>query len=44
MDNNNNITGFKNARVDEMLEQYDVEFDQKKRVALIQEIDGILAN
>jgi microcin C transport system substrate-binding protein len=42
--NNNNITGFKDPRVDELLTQYDKEFDQKKRVAIIQEIDGILAN
>jgi microcin C transport system substrate-binding protein len=42
--NNNNITGFKDARVDELLKQYDKEYDQKKRAAIIQEIDGILAN
>ncbi len=42
--NNNNITGFKNKRVDELLAQYDKEFDQKKRVAIIREIDGIVAN
>jgi microcin C transport system substrate-binding protein len=42
--NNNNITGFKDARVDALLKQYDTEFDQKKRAAIIQEIDGILAN
>jgi len=42
--NTNNVTGFKNARVDEILDLYDKEFDQKKRVALIRELDGILAN
>jgi microcin C transport system substrate-binding protein len=42
--NNNNITGFKNKRVDELLGQYDKEFDQKKRIAIIREIDGIVAN
>ncbi|MFN7917191.1 MAG: extracellular solute-binding protein [Vicinamibacterales bacterium] len=42
--NNNNITGFKDAKVDALLKQYDVEYDQKKRAAIIQEIDGILAN
>ena len=42
--NNNNITGFKDARVDALLKQYDVEYDQQKRAAIIQEIDGILAN
>ena len=41
--NNNNITGFKDARVEELLKQYDKEYDPKKRTALIQEIDGILA-
>ena len=40
----NNITGFKDARVDELLVAYDREFDQQKRAAIIQEIDGILAN
>ena len=42
--NNNNITGFKDARVEELLKQYDKEYDPKKRIAQIQEIDGILAN
>ncbi|MGE3955844.1 MAG: extracellular solute-binding protein [Vicinamibacterales bacterium] len=42
--NNNNITGFKDARVDALLKEYDLEYDQKKRAAIIQEIDGILAN
>jgi microcin C transport system substrate-binding protein len=44
VNNNNNVTGFKNARVDELLTAYDREFDQQKRIAIIQEIDGILAN
>ena len=44
VDNNNNITGFKNKRVDELLPIYDREFDQQKRVNIIREIDGILAN
>jgi microcin C transport system substrate-binding protein len=42
--NNNNISGFKNARVDTLLELYDVEFDQQKRVEIIREIDGIYSN
>jgi microcin C transport system substrate-binding protein len=42
--NSNNITAFKNARVDELLDVYDKEFDQQKRIAIIREIDGILAN
>jgi microcin C transport system substrate-binding protein len=41
---NNNVTGFKDARVDELLGEYDREFDQAKRAAIIQEIDGRLAN
>jgi microcin C transport system substrate-binding protein len=42
--NTNNVTGLKSARIDELLKQYDVEFDQSKREALIREIDGIAAN
>jgi microcin C transport system substrate-binding protein len=41
---NNNVTGFKDTRVDELLGAYDREFDQQNRAAIIQEIDGILAN
>lgn len=40
---NNNITGMKNAKIDALLDQYDLEFDPLKRVALIKEIDGLLA-
>jgi microcin C transport system substrate-binding protein len=42
--NNNNITGFKDPHVDELLDQYDKEFDQSKRAAIIQQIDLILTN
>jgi microcin C transport system substrate-binding protein len=42
--NTNNITGVKNARIDALLKDYDVEFDQPKREAIIRDIDGILAN
>lgn len=41
--NTNNITGMKNARIDQILGLYDTEFDQQKRAALIRELDGILA-
>jgi microcin C transport system substrate-binding protein len=41
---NNNITGLKSKRIDELCDLYDVEFDQPKRVAIIREIDGIVAN
>jgi microcin C transport system substrate-binding protein len=42
--NNNNITGFKNARVDELDKQYDKTFNVAERIRIIREIDGILAN
>ena len=42
--NNNNISGFKNARVDTLLDLYDVEFNQQKRVEIIREIDGIYSH
>ena len=41
LNDNNNITGFKNNRVDELLDLYDVEFNQQKRAEIIREIDGI---
>jgi microcin C transport system substrate-binding protein len=44
VENNNNLTGFKDKRVDELLVAYDREFDQAKRVEIIREVDGILAN
>ena len=44
LNDNNNITGFKDKRVDELCELYDKEFDQEKRAAIIREIDGIVAN
>jgi microcin C transport system substrate-binding protein len=43
-DNNNNITGVKSARIDELLVIYDKEFDPGKRAAVIREIDGIVTN
>jgi microcin C transport system substrate-binding protein len=42
--NNNNISGFANERVDELLEEYDQCFDQDRRVEIIREIDGIYAD
>jgi microcin C transport system substrate-binding protein len=44
VDNTNNITGFKDARVDEICKQYDTMFNIQDRIRAIQEIDGILAN
>jgi microcin C transport system substrate-binding protein len=40
----NNVTGLKSPRIDALLKDYDVEFDQAKREAIIREIDGIAAN
>jgi microcin C transport system substrate-binding protein len=40
--NTNNISGFKNQRIDEICEQYDVEFEPQKRQALLRELDSLL--
>jgi microcin C transport system substrate-binding protein len=40
--NTNNISGFKDKRIDQICDQYDVEFDLNKRIALIRDLDGIL--
>jgi microcin C transport system substrate-binding protein len=42
--NTNNITGVKDARIDEILAKYPEMFDLDERIAAIQEIDGILYN
>ena len=42
--NNNNITGFKNARVDELCKQYDTMFNVNDRIKAIREIDNLVAN
>jgi microcin C transport system substrate-binding protein len=44
VDNTNNVTGFKSARVDELCKQYDKSFDTQERIRIIREIDGIVAN
>jgi microcin C transport system substrate-binding protein len=44
VNNTNNITGIKDKRIDQLLDEYDQEFDQHKREAIIREVDGILAN
>ena len=41
--NNNNITGFKNARVDQICAAYDKMFDVKQRISAMREVDGIIA-
>ena len=38
---NNNVWGFKSDRVDELLDEYDICFDQNRRVEIIREIDGL---
>ncbi len=38
----NNICGFKNERMDEICEEYNVEFDIQKRIDLIRETDRML--
>ncbi len=42
--NTNNIYGFKNKRIDEICETYNLEFDFEKRKELILELDSILAS
>jgi microcin C transport system substrate-binding protein len=41
---NNNITGFKNARVDQICKDYDKMFEEPSRIRAIRELDGIIAN
>jgi microcin C transport system substrate-binding protein len=43
-ENNNNITTFKDAHADELMEKYGKSFDLQERVKLIRELDGLLAN
>ena len=44
VDNTNNVTGVKNARIDELCDAYDKMFDVGERIEAIREIDGILAS
>ena len=44
VNNTNNISGFKDKRIDQLIEQYDREFDPAKRAALVRELDGILTS
>ena len=41
---NNNVWGFKSPRVDELLDEYDICFDQQRRIEIIREIDGIFSD
>lgn len=38
---NNNITGFKNSRVDQLIVEYDTTFDMTRRIDIIKEVDKI---
>jgi len=40
---NNNITGFKDAYVDQLLKRYDIECDPKSKVSIIKTIDSLEA-
>ncbi len=42
--NSNNLTGFKNQRVDELIAVYNKEFNVAERIKLLLEIDGIVTN
>jgi microcin C transport system substrate-binding protein len=42
--NSLNVTGFKNARADEIMDAYGKSFDLKERIKLLQELDGIITN
>ena len=44
VENTNNISGFKNKRVDEISDEYDITFDTNKRTRLLRELDNILTN
>ncbi|MBK9248470.1 MAG: hypothetical protein IPM69_10240 [Ignavibacteria bacterium] len=41
-EDNNNIAGFKNPRVDALCNQYDTTFTRKEQIKIIQEIDKII--
>ena len=42
--NSLNVTGFKNARADEIMDAYTKSFDLNERIKLLQELDGIITN
>lgn len=44
VENTNNVTGFKDPHVDDLLKQYDRTFDVDARIPILRQIDGILAN
>jgi microcin C transport system substrate-binding protein len=44
VENTNNISGFKDKRIDELCDAYDLEFDPVKRVAILRELDAVLTS
>jgi len=44
IENTNNISRFKDKRIDEICDKYDAESDPGRRAALLQELDGILTS
>jgi microcin C transport system substrate-binding protein len=44
VENTNNISGFKDKRIDQICDAYDLEFDPAKRAALLRELDAILTS
>lgn len=44
LNNNNNIWGFKNKRVDEICDAYPLMFDPQERIQAVREIDGIVCS
>jgi microcin C transport system substrate-binding protein len=42
--NTNNISGFKDKRIDKICDAYDTEPDPRKRAALLRDLDGILTS
>jgi microcin C transport system substrate-binding protein len=42
--NTNNISGFKDKRIDDICDKYEAEFDPAKRAALLRDLDGILTS
>src|SRR5262249_12690489 len=44
VNNTNNITGFKDPKIDDVIRRYGKSFDLKDRISLIRELDGLLTN
>src|SRR5262249_4192571 len=41
---NNNFTGFKDPRMDELMAKYAASFDPKERVQLLRQLDAVMVN